>query len=408
MMKTMNRGATALAILLLPLGGCDTLFDVEAPGRIADEDLDDVEAFPAMVAGMSADLNAAYDAMANYTLPIASGELFHSGSYDITDVAKGIFLPEDMNGEWGSMHQARWVAESGIERMRGVYSAEEFESSPLVARAYLYAGIANRLLGENVCSAVIDGTGEQPHTVHFERGLEQFTRAIEISQAAGVDSTVIAAYGGRASMKAWLGDWAGAVQDAQQVPVGFVFSVLFNSGAGNGNELYVETHDRLEFSVINTVFEAHPEDPRAPWDTLFNADGEIDTGANGLTPVYQQLKYISEDADVPAVKGTEMLVLRAEAALRNGGDIAAAYQLMNDARASYGMAPLTPASSIEEAWADLHYERGATLWLEGRRLWDMRRWFAAGEGDPAYHPFLEGRDTCIPISETERLANPAL
>ncbi|HET7275811.1 MAG TPA: RagB/SusD family nutrient uptake outer membrane protein [Longimicrobiaceae bacterium] len=406
-MIDVKRYKIALAFLLIPLGGCDNLFTVEAPGRIANDNLNEIAAFPALVAGMSADLTDAYDATANYTLPVTSGELFHSGSYAITDVAKGILLPEDMNGEWGQMQQARWVAESGIERMQGILSDEQFNSSSLVARAYLYAGLANRLLGENVCSTTIDGGPEQPNTVHFERAIEQFTNAIEIGQRAADPITVTAAYGGRASVRAWMGDWAGAVQDAQQVPVDFSFNILFNSGAGNGNDLYIETHDRYEFSVYNTIFEDHPDDPRAPWDTVFTGEGEVDTGANGLTPVYQQQKYLSEDADNPAVKGTGMLVLRAENALRNG-DIGLAYSFMNDARAFYGMDPLVPASTIEEAWDDLHYERGATLWLEGRRLWDLRRWFNAGPSSPAYHPFLEDRDKCLPISEEERESNPNL
>lgn len=410
MRKTMTKWSRlGFLAMLLPLAACDlNLFDVEAPGRVPDEELNDVEAFPALVAGMSSDLTDAYDATANYTLPIASGELFHSGSYAITEVAKGNILPEEMNGEWATMQQARWVAEHGIARMDSVLDDDAaFNSNPLVARAYLYAGLANRLLGENLCATAIDGGPQQPYTVHFDRALDQFTQAIGIGQAGGADSVVTAAYGGRASIKAWMGDWAGAVQDAQQVPVDYVFSVIFNTGAGNGNDLYIETYDRFEFSVINTVFEEHPDDPRAPWDTVFNADGSVARGANGTTPVYQQQKYTSEDADDLAVKGTEMLILRAEAALRES-DIATAYQLMNEARAFYGMEPLTPATSLEAAWDDLHYERGATLWLEGRRLWDMRRWFAEGPESPAYHPFLEGRDTCIPISEEEVRSNENL
>lgn len=113
--------------------------------------------------------------------------------------------------------------------------------------------------------------------------------------------------------------------------------------------------------------------------------------------------------DIPAVKGTEMLVLQAEAALRNN-DIPGAYVLLNEARDAYGMDPLADAPDIEAAWDELHYERGATTWLESRRLWDLRRWFEAGASAPEYHAFLadrpEGR--CVPISEEERLANPNL
>ena len=394
---------------LLPLMACGDILNVEAPGRIADENLNSLSAFPALVAGMSFDLTNAYDATVLYTLPIASGELFHSGSYSITDEASGVLLPEAMGGEWASMQQARWVAEQGIERMRMVFEdvgrPDEFDSSPLVAEAFLWAGLSNRLLGENLCSTVIDGGEEQPHTIHFGRAEGQFTRAIEIGQAAGEQDVVHAAYGGRASVRAWQGQWDAAVQDAQEVPIGFEWLVFFN--VENANNLWVETHQRPEFSVWNTVFDNAPDDPRIPWDTVFTEAGAIAAGANGTTPFYQQNKYNETGDDVPAVKGTEMLVLRAEAALREG-NIEQAFTMLNEARAFYGMDPLAVPATLEEAWDILQFERGATLWLEGRRFWDVRRWFEAGPDSPMYHSFLEGRDTCLPISEEERRSNPNL
>src|SRR5690606_10270538 len=231
-----------------------------------------------------------------------------------------------------------------------------------------------------------------------------FEREIEIGQnASGATDVVNAAYAGRATVKAWLGDWAGAAADAARVPRSFVY-LAYLSPDGESNELAYETHDRFEYTVVNTEWGERPDDPRAPWEIIYRADGTVARGANGTTPHYQQHKYTSSGDDIPLVKGTEMLVLRAEAALR-ASDIAGAFDLLNDARAEYGMDPLPLPSAIDEAWDILHVERGATTWLENRRFWDLRRWY--NETGPPHHDFLEGRDKCIPISEEELDTNPA-
>lgn len=397
---------TAALVALVPLAACGDIFETEAPGRIADENLDNRAAISGLVVGMSYDLAQAMDGLLEAWVPLAAGELFHGGSYDWADVPSGTILPEDVDGIWGTMHQARWVAEQGIVRIEGILedTPGAFESSPFVARAYLLAGFANRTLGENVCETAIDGGGREPHTVHFERAIDQFTQAIAIGQAAGSDDVVTAAYAGRASVRAWLGDWAGAVQDAQQVPVDFSY-VSMLSADGESNQIAYETHDRFEYTVFDTEWADHPDDPRAPWIIVYEDDGSVAVGANGSTPHYQQKKYTSTEDDVPLVSGTEMLVLRAEAALRNS-DIPGAFLLLNEARAHYGMDPLAPPLTLEEAWSILHVERGATTWLENRRLWDLRRWFA--ESGPAHHDFLANRDQCIPISQEELNTNDSL
>jgi hypothetical protein len=253
---------------------------------------------------------------------------------------------------------------------------------------------------------VIDGGAPQPNAVEFDRGIVAFTNAITIGTAANATEIVNAARAGRASLRAWKGDWTGAVADAALVPVGFEYdAALMTAGytEGSGNDLAYETHDRFEYSVWSTEFANHYGDPRIPWDTVYKSDHTIARGANGATPVFRQNKYVEIGDDIPLVKGTEMLVLRAEAALRNN-DITGAYTLMNQARAFYTMAPLPVATTLAQAWADLRYERGATLWLETRRFWDQRRWFA--ETGPAHSDFLLNRDKCIPISKDEKAANP--
>lgn len=397
------------AVAVFPaLAGCDSVLDVENPGQIPDEQLNSTEAVPKLVVGMSYDLTDAIDDILELT-SLASGELWHGGSYDWADVPRGIILPEDVNDGWQDMQQARWTAEHGIARIDSIFQQtedpERFDNSRDVARAYLLAGFANRTLGENVCSTTIDGGEEQPHTIHFDRAFDEFSEAIRVGANVGgdADDIVQAAYAGRASINAWRGDWAAAAADAQMVDPDFQYVTYFHTPDPD-NILYYETYERPEYTVFLTEFEDHPDDARAPWSIIYDDDGTVAEGANGSTPFYQQEKYTTRGADVPLVKGAEMLVLRAEAALRNA-DVGGAVALMNEARAVYDMGPLSPApTTLDEAWDVLHYERGATLWLETRRLWDLRRWNA--ETGPAHHSFLDERDQCIPISEDERLANP--
>ena len=385
---------------LLPVAACSDLLKVESPGRIADSDLGTKDAIPGMVTGMKFDLSQAVDGTQEF-LALAAVELFHGGSYDWADVPRGVIDEDDVGTSWNSPQQARWVAETGIERLKELLTAEEFGRSAFAAQAYIYAGYSNRILGEIFCSSVIDGGPEVSNTVHFDRAKEQFAAAVPIAQAAKRTDLVNAAYAGLASVKAYSGDWSGAASDAAKVPVDFVYYAELDTEMRN--ELVYETHNRYEYTVWGTYMEAHPDDPRAPWVIAYNNDGSVANGANGSTPHYQQKKYTSTNDDVALSKGTEMLLLRAEAALR-GSDIATAYQHMNAARAHYGMAAMTPAGNLTDAWKTLRYERGATLWLEGRRMGDLRRWFA--DTGPAHDDFLASRAKCLPIARAERLSNP--
>lgn len=394
----------ALAILpALPLvAGCGDVFTLEAesPGRVADDDLNNRDAFNGLVVGMSFNLSDAVD-LTLQDVTMAGGNLWHGGSYDFGSLPRGILNEaEDWDAEFNDMQQARWVAESGLRRMAGTLAAAEYNRSRLVARAYLLAGFANRLLGEYQCTSTIDGGPEVSNTVHFERADSLFARAAEIGAAAGRSDLVAAAHGGRASVLAWLGQWSAAVQQAQQVPPDFEYVAIFDQALNN--DLVFETTSRREFTVFSTEWEEVTDDPRVPWRVT------EERGQDGSTPFYQQLKYTDLQADVPLTKGTEMLVLRAEAELRDG-DFEGMTALLNQAREQFGMEPLAAPDNSADAWATLRFERNATLWLEGRRIWDLRRWKAQG-GD-AVDPFSltpPDRELCFPIGDEERRSNPNL
>ncbi|MGQ0647806.1 MAG: RagB/SusD family nutrient uptake outer membrane protein [Gemmatimonadaceae bacterium] len=401
----------SMAVCLGALAACNSL-EVSNPGPIADDDLNGPPAMPGLVTGMSFDLSRAMDAVTQETA-IMADELYHGGSYAAEGLFnRGIVREEDVNGMWGSLHRARWVAESGIERMKRVL-ATGFDTSPLGARAYIYAGLSNRLIGENVCEAVIDGGPAQDHKTHFSRAETHFTEAIRIAGAltgAIRDSLLRAAYGGRASVRAWQNKWTEAASDAQQVPTAYNFVAFFstNTGAEN-NDLVFETTTRSEYTVFNTQWATVFRDGRVPWDTIKTTGGAVAVGQDGRTPFFRQRKYLTLASDIPLVKGTEMLVLRAEAALR-ANDVPGAMTLINQERAFYNTTanplPALSATTTAQAWPILQKERGAVVWLESRRFWDLRRW--STEPAPIRHTFLATRDKCIPISQNERQSNPNL
>ena len=172
--------------------------------------------------------------------------MFHGGSYAWDQDPEGLTDPGDgyLGGAWGAAQVARWVAEDGLRRMYtdSVLGPAAYAENPYVARGYLLAALTNRTLGEIFCSAVLDSivqmpdgdsvvsTGAESSQLYFTRGVGQADSAITVGGAAATtaaDSFVTAAYGVRASLKAWAGDWTGADADAQHVPTGFVYETTF-------------------------------------------------------------------------------------------------------------------------------------------------------------------------------------
>jgi hypothetical protein len=239
--------------------------------------------------------------------------------------------------------------------------------------------------------------------VYFQRADSLFTRALTLATTQNNTNVKNAALAGRASVRAWMGNWTAAVADAALVPNNFVFNAIFGIGTSRENMYLAEqTITRREVTVWGTQWAAIYRDPRFPWDTVKSGTA-IQKGQDGKTNFFRQTKYTALGASMPLVKGAEMLVLRAEAALRSG-DIAGMTTLLNTARAQYtGLATLTAPTTTAAAWQMLQFERGAVLWLESRRLWDMRRWYAEGTST-----FLAGRNKCIPVSDNEYAANPNL
>lgn len=389
-----------LAGLVILAAGCD--LSVTNPGPLTDASLNTPSAMPALVVGMSADLSTAVDVLTEAT-SIMTDEMSHSGNFanEMLFYA-GTFGPNDVIPQWDAMQQARWVAEHGIVRMKKVLGSG-FATDPLTPQAYLYAGYANRLLGENSCRAVIDGGPAESDSVYFERADSDFTQALTYAQALGNTTLATASLAGRASVLLSVGKWTAAVADAVQVPATFEYDAIFsNNTTAENNEMAYETISRREYSVYDTPWANVFNDPRVPWDSVYTSGGQVQTGNDGKTVFFQQKKYTSVASNIPLSTGAEMLLIRAEAALRNG-DLSTFAARVNDERAVYGLAPISQPPDIASAWSTLEFERGAVLWLEARRLWDLRRWGAQG-----VNSFLQGRQSCIPIAEDELLSNPNL
>ena len=397
--------------------GCD--FQVSNPGPVQDSFLDDPAAFQAVANGATRQLNSGL----NYVVlhgAIVARELFPTGQTGQFGIeprnAVGILHPDEQGTPWSDTQQGRWLAEDGLRRFQAALADDEFQANPAVAQAYLWAGYANRILGENMCDAVFDGGSAGPRTAYLERALEQLGHAVQIGAASGQTTVVQAATAARASVRLDLGDWTGAVQDASTIPIGFLLQMRYyevgdvyqyNRTAWASMKQPYKAH-----TVWGTVYEqyyAATGDPRTPYRvTTEPGTGGLD--CCGPVPWYPQQKYL-QTSGIDLSTGTEMRLIEAEAELRSGR-WPEALTLINQVRARAGATSST-AASLEETWTALKRERGIDLWLEGRRLNDLRRWQAEntpGALDPREMPgsasHLDGQDLCFPIPKSERDTNP--
>jgi len=415
---------TGLLVAGLLAAGCgDGFFGVDNPGQIQEEDLNTEQAMSAIVTGMSSDLSAELDQLA-FLGARYSDEMSATGSYFLTGRARrGVLESDDVSTYWEGIQRARFSAEDGIERMRRVLGENFGERKEMGARALFFAGTSNRVFGENFNRVVFEGGSAQPRTAAFERGVPYFEEAVNVAQTAGAQDLVHAARGGLAQVHMSLGNWDQAQSYAEQVPTDFVYHALFSRNSSREeNEVSQETHERYEMSAIETLAGqvGGEDDPRVPYtDCRGNAGASgvctAENGAGGNNPHLRQEKFPSLGSDIALVKGAEMRLIEAEAAIRGGNpDLSEFTAQINEVRNHFGLSTISqpnqvgdldfPTTQDDDALSILDRERHLTLWLEGRRLNDLTRWD---------HPFIEGgalaytsnissqRATILPVAESE-------
>ncbi|MGQ0641784.1 MAG: RagB/SusD family nutrient uptake outer membrane protein [Gemmatimonadaceae bacterium] len=427
-MRNISRIGSAL--LLAGAVSCDT--EVSNPGPVQDIFLNERSAALAMVNGAGRALSQGINWI-GYTGAAVAREIHpagSTGSFGITTRWQNGDLSEntEVSTHWEQGQRARWVAEETLRRMEAAGpppstapAAERTAYNNQLQVAYLYAGFANRLLGENMCDCVIDGSKILPQATYFTRAESLFTKAIAVTggTAATIATQAQAAYAGRAAARVYLTKWAEAVSDAGQVPIAFVYNMAyFNIGDD-------AQRNRIAYAVLNTPYRAHTnwstwhypystatKDPRVPITvTTLKGDAAID--CCGRVDFFPQAKHSKSESPIRLASGREMRLIEAEAKLRSN-DLTGGLASMNQVRTNAGVATVTAATTTD-AWTLLKRERGIELWLEARRLGDLRRWKAAntpGALDPlesigaAAH--LTKQDLCFPIGRSERETNPNL
>ena len=399
----------ALAVSVCGLAACKGILAVDLPTRVSAGVLDDPTFATTMVQGAVADFECAYT---NYTgaTGLLTDEMIEStgfiawfswdlrripssnsslGTNTCTGAGYGVYTP---------LQTARFSASDAYRRIKAFADADVPNKTILLATAAAYEGYALTLLGEGFCQMAIDGGPLMTPAQTLALAETRFTDAIQLANTAGNTSIVNFATLGRARVRLDQGNKGGADADAKAIPQGFVLNATFDAAAErHRNRVYVDNFVNLYTSVDprfrNLTF-AGVADPRVPTKNA----GRL--GNDGVTPLWQQLRYTTETSPMPIATWNEAQLIIAEA---EGGQ--AAVDAINRLHTAAGL-PGFSSSDDAATMAQVYEERRRELFLTGHRMGDMLRLnlpFDTGN-DAKGQPF--GTTTCLPLPDVETLNNP--
>jgi hypothetical protein len=411
-------GAMALAALV---AGCSTsqLLDVEAPNNVPATIFDDPAQATLMVNSAIGDFECAFgsyvtatgiatDELQDATITAANWQLdrrddgFTSGSYGTAACTgtQGIYTP---------LSTSRWEADRAIERLVKWTDAEVPNRQTLLAQSNLYAGFSYALMGMALCQASFDEGAPIDQKGMFALAETRFTDAIAAATAVNNAAIRNAATLGRARMRLFLHNNAGAIADAQLIPAGFVF----NSANDAANS---RRYNRV-FNAINTGGSMTVE-PVAR--TLRTENNEVDSrsattqlttrASDGTTLIVIPTKYNAATPDAgraipfPIARYAEAQLIIAEA---QGG--ANAVTIINAMRAAANLRPYTGATDAASITRLIASERQRVLFVEGFRAFDIERFnleLLPAPGSTYRFGGVYGNTVCLPLPDVERFANP--
>jgi len=308
-------------------------------------------------------------------------------------------------GIYNPLSTARWDADHALTNLNKWSDTEVPNRQALIAKAAVYAGFSYALIGMSMCSAAFDLGPEVQQAAIFGLAEQRFTTAIAAAQATQQSNLLSAAYVGRARVRLFLGNKAGAATDAALVPKGFVLNAA-NDASDNRlyNRVYAITQQfgfyTVETPSRNLTTEKGEVDPRS-------ASKQTATRpADARAVIWVPNKYSAGDAAPTRIASyEEAQLILAEA---QGG--ASAVTIINALRSAVSLQGYTGATDAASIQALIIDERRRALFAEGFRNYDMQRFNvpfnpAVGVAFPnkggAY-----GNTRCLPLPDVERFNNP--
>jgi hypothetical protein len=423
--------APSLAFCTAALAACgafDDLLEVEAPGQIVSETLNQPRYARLLVESVVADFECAFGGyiVAAGTFGEELGEMTNNAPYWLVErrevgvdggalavtTCEGATLP----GILKPLQIARFQGDDVAKKLEVWTDAEVANRQSLLATAYAYAGYAALLLGETYCSMAFDLGPELTRAQVFGEAETRFTKALSAAQAAANAEITNLALVGRARARLNLAvvdgmvvngaTLAAAAADARQVPAGFVKDATFADTPPRRNNNVFSSNNFLRLMTVAERF----------WNVTHQGVADprvrvVNTGVrgqDGSTINWVQNKYTSLATRIPIARWAEAQLIIAEAELATG-NLAAAVGIINSLHSAAGL-PAYSGGTAAEIRDHLIEERRLELFLEGQHLGDKLRYNLTFQPSPG-SPYLSKGGTyaptrCLPLPVQETQNNP--
>jgi hypothetical protein len=313
---------------------------------------------------------------------------------------------QQIPGVWLPLSTARYDGDNLLGLLNGWTAAQVPARVQLIGQTAAYTGYALTLMGETMCAGAIDGGPQITPDSLLGLADAHFTLAITNATAASDTATLKFALLGRARARLDRGQPANAKIDAQQVDTGFVKNATYDaSSLRRENRLYTVMFRDFFYSVQQPFWHvtfAGVPDPRVVVDSLVKGDGTPLLGQDNSTRIWAAEKFPTIGTPIAIARGTEALLIIAEAD-NDAGATGAAVNIINMLHTRVGLPPYSSANQ-DSVQAQIAFERASEFFLEGHRLADIIRYklpLNPPAGTPFYLGGNYGTQLCFPLPIAE-------
>jgi len=418
-----RRGARALLLLSLAstTGACNSLLDVESPGRVPVDALDDPALIPGLAAAAIQTFQCGAVAFAA-TAGVLSGEYWSANAFVNNHIWEWRGVVEvranpgscDQTGNnavgrnstflgfYTPLQQARFQLDDTFERADAFTDEEVPNRARILTEMRAYAGYAYTLLAEGMCSMAIDRGPEMSSEEVLAIAEERFTDAIARATAINDASLLNMARVGRARVRLDLGNMTGAAEDAIVVPPGYVRNAEFSTTAAARENRFFNLTVLNDFLSVGPTYRNLTVDGTTTPDPRVRAQDMGRNGPDNATRMWRQLKFTTATANFPIASWNEAQLIYAEAV---GGQ--AGLDAINRVRAANNVPQLAGPAPTGAAFTSLVLEeRRRQLFSEGQRYVDMLRHDLPFQSGVNRKGQTYSSLTCVPLPDVETLNNP--